>query len=221
MNETLLPFLIIVQVDCTIMYPLTEEEQFIFSERANASNQEGQVRITVLDRIYHIQHLRTLRFALFQLVHFKALTHGLYCKVFVLLQHRNNKLKGLPVKETGAGLYDFYKKLTASDAPVKERAFMEYYMIEKTLTNEMVDYLAQVYSSGEHKAFTLRHFKALHGFNGKEFGWPDLQLDPNFQVVQVPNLILCNICLQSWLHAKALCMLLWWFAVDVLCKVAC
>jgi hypothetical protein len=50
-----------VQVDATIMFPLTDEEQFIFSERANASNQEGQVRLTVLDRIYHIRNLRTLR----------------------------------------------------------------------------------------------------------------------------------------------------------------
>jgi hypothetical protein len=54
-------YLFALQVDATIMYPLTEEEQFVFSERANASNQEGQVRLTVLDRIYHIRNLRTLR----------------------------------------------------------------------------------------------------------------------------------------------------------------
>jgi hypothetical protein len=54
-----------LQVDATIMYPLSEEEQFVFSERANASNQEGQVRLTVLDRIYHIRNLRTLRLTLF------------------------------------------------------------------------------------------------------------------------------------------------------------
>jgi hypothetical protein len=102
--------------------------------------------------------------------------------VFVLVLHRNNKLKGLAVKETGVGLYEFYKRLTATEAPVKERAFMEYYMIERTLTVQMVDHLADLFSSGEHKAFTLRHFKALHSFNGKDFGWTDIQLNNTFQV---------------------------------------
>jgi hypothetical protein len=88
----------------------------------------------------------------------------------------------MQVRESGAGLYDFYKKLTASDAPVKERAFMEYYMIERTLSKPMVDHLSHVFSSGEHKAFTLRHFKALHSFNGKEYGWDNLNVNPNFQV---------------------------------------
>jgi hypothetical protein len=93
-------------------------------------------------------------------------------------------LRGIGVKETGAALYDFYKKLTASEAPVKERAFQEYYMVERALSEAMVDHLAELYSSGDHRAFTLRHFKALHSFNGKEYGWPDLHLHPTFQVLE-------------------------------------
>jgi hypothetical protein len=95
-------------------------------------------------------------------------------------------LRGIEIKESGAALYEFYKKLTASDAPVKERAFQEYYMVERTLADAMVEHLSELYSSGEHRAFTLRHFKALHGFNGNEYGWPKLHLDPSFQVLKTP-----------------------------------
>jgi hypothetical protein len=59
-------------------------------------------------------------------------------------------------------------------------------MVERTLSDAMVTHLSELYSSGEHRAFTLRHFKSLHGFNGKEYGWPDLHLDPAFQVLKTP-----------------------------------
>jgi hypothetical protein len=36
---------------------------------------------------------------------------------------------GVAVKESGANLLEFFKKLTASEVPVKERAFIEHYMI--------------------------------------------------------------------------------------------
>jgi hypothetical protein len=106
--------------------------------------------------------------------------------VWFNIWHRNNLLKGIGVKESGAILYDFYQRLTASEAPVKERSFQEYYEVERTLCDEMVDHLSTLFSSGEHKAFTLRHFKALHSFNGKEYGWPDLKLNPTFQVLKRP-----------------------------------
>jgi hypothetical protein len=91
-------------------------------------------------------------------------------------------LKGMQMKESGALLFDFYQRITASDAPVKERAFQEYYQVERTITEPMFEHLAELFSQGEHKAFTLRHFKALHSFNGKEYGWADLKQNPNFQV---------------------------------------
>jgi hypothetical protein len=76
---------VVVQVDATIMFPLTEEEQFIFSERANHSNQEGQVRLTVMDRIYHIRGLRTLRSNFLHFVCLKyACSQGLcFCIVWL------------------------------------------------------------------------------------------------------------------------------------------
>jgi hypothetical protein len=116
-------------------------------------------------------------------------------------------LKGLGVKESGALLYEFYKKLTASDAPVKERAFQEYYMVERTLTEAMVEHLSELYSSGEHKAFTLRHFKALHSFSGKEYGWPQLQMDPTFQVLRTPFNIVCMTIAFANEHVVSLCAL--------------
>jgi hypothetical protein len=91
-------------------------------------------------------------------------------------------LKGITIKESGALLFDFYQRLTASEAPVKERSFQEYYQVERTLSDEMFDHLCAVYSAGDHKAFTLRHFKELHSFKGKEYGWPDLHLHPHYQV---------------------------------------
>jgi hypothetical protein len=102
--------------------------------------------------------------------------------VNVVLQYRNNKLKGLRVKESAAALFDFYRKLTATENPVKERAFHEYYVCESTLTEQMLEHLSHCYSSGDYKAFTLRHFKALHGFSGKDYGWVDIQKTSTFQV---------------------------------------
>jgi hypothetical protein len=101
---------------------------------------------------------------------------------YVLVQYRNNKLKGIQFKESAASLFEFYRKLTATDNPVKERAFHEYYSVERTLTGETLDHLAQCYSSGDHRAFTLRHFKALHAFSGKEYGWADIEKTSMFQV---------------------------------------
>jgi hypothetical protein len=118
-------------------------------------------------------------------------------------------LKGLKMKESGAALYDYYKRLTASEAPVKERSFQEYYQVERTLTEPMMEHLAELFSGGEHKAFTLRHFKALHSFSGKEYGWPDLKLHPTFQVCQqkinetAPTLF--TLWTTMWLHDLASC----------------
>jgi hypothetical protein len=122
-------------------------------------------------------------------------------------------VSNITARESGSALYEFYKKLTASDAPIKERAFMEYYMVERTLSEPMVEHLAVLYSSGDHRAFTLRHFKALHAFNGKEYGWIDLQLNPTFQVVPWRVHFLLQMFMLKWCkHGHILC-----FVLAVLC----
>ena len=52
---------IVWKVACLILDPLTPEEQFAFSERANFTVQEGVVFLTAIDIIGHVRCLRNLR----------------------------------------------------------------------------------------------------------------------------------------------------------------
>jgi hypothetical protein len=54
--------MVFIQVTCCVLDTLTEMEQFVFSERANHTNHEGSVSLTIYDRLTQIKHLRLMRY---------------------------------------------------------------------------------------------------------------------------------------------------------------
>jgi hypothetical protein len=86
-------------------------------------------------------------------------------------------------KESAQVLFDFYCEVTkSSDSQLGRRSFQEAFNAASTIDPAVLAWLGTVFSTNEHKAFTMLQFSAMHYFKGATYGWDKIHLEAEFQV---------------------------------------